>query len=294
MILECLPYIRTMIWGQERWLVSNMPQRESRFANPELKNCTFSQLITHPFPLLIKHLTTHAPLSIQVHPSDTFAQQHGETCGKTEMWYALQCDSNAELLVGLKHHLTPHTLVEHAQDGTILSDLQHYTVHEEDCFFLPAGRIHAIGSGCQLIEIQQPSDITYRLYDYHRLDNNGQPRPLHTALAQDCIDYTVCPDYQTHYQRLINTPITLAQCPYFETKLYHLTQPLYIDWTLQDRFLVVVITKGKGILTVDDEQRLICEGQTFLLPASTQHIHLAPTSYPLPTTHTLSFLTITS
>ena len=173
---------------------------------------------------------------------------------------------------GLKTPLTPSTYKEHVANRSIVDDLARYTPHEGDCFFLPAGRIHAIGTGCHLLEIQQSSDVTYRIYDYDRKDANGNRRELHTALAAEAIDYTVLPDYQTHYERRTNAPMVLVQCPYFETTAYEVTDELTIDWHDQDRFLALIVTKGEGTLTIDGETVKVQSGDTLLLPATTSKV----------------------
>jgi len=227
-------YYRPMLWGCEKWILSAYPQMESTVINGPYAGLTLTQLLAQQgeqimgkhlwqrygtqFPLLFKFIEADQPLSIQVHPSDALAQQQGQgQVGKTEMWYVLPCEKNAYLLSGLKNTLTPETYKAHVADHSIVDDLARYELQEGDCFFLPAGRIHAIGSGCRLLEIQQSSDLTYRIYDYDRRDAHGHPRELHTELAAEAIDYTVLPDYQTHYQSLPNLPTTLVQCPYFHT-----------------------------------------------------------------------------
>lgn len=284
------PFIRPMIWGQEQWILSAYPTMESTVKEGLFAGKTLSQLIAalgpallghdlyerygNEFPLLIKFIEAQMPLSIQVHPTDALALKQGKgKVGKTEMWYALPCDDHASLLSGLTTQLTPETYAQHVEDHSIVKDLACYHPQEGDCFFLPAGRIHAIGAGCHLLEIQQSSDVTYRIYDYDRKDANGNRRELHTALAAESIDYTVLPDYQTHYERRTNAPIVLVQCPYFETTVYEVTDKVTIDWHDQDRFLALIVTKGEGILTIDGEAVEIKAGDTLLLPATTEKIH---------------------
>lgn len=289
MFFSFTPYNRPMLWGCEQWILSAYPNMESTVKNGLYAGNTLSQLIAglgpallgkdlyerygNEFPLLIKFIEAKMPLSIQVHPTDELAIKQGKgKVGKTEMWYALSCNNEASLLSGLTTHLTPETYAQHVAQHTIVEDLACYHPQEGDCFFLPAGRIHAIGAGCHLLEIQQSSDVTYRIYDYDRKDANGNPRELHTALAAESIDYTVLPDYQTHYERQHNVPMPLVQCPYFETTAYEVTDSVTIDWHNQDRFLALIVTAGEGTLTIDGEMVEVKADDTLLLPATTDKI----------------------
>lgn len=293
------PFFRPMIWGSESWILSAYPSMESRVKGGEHEGKSLSELIGlmgdrllgkkvyqrygNDFPLLIKFIHARLPLSIQVHPSDELAQRQGKgDRGKTEMWYALPCQKDAFLLSGLRTELTPEEYKEHVMNHTIVDDVARYNPKEGDCFFIPAGRIHSIGSGCSLLEIQQASDITYRIYDYDRRDANGKTRELHIALAAESIDYTVLSDYETHYERKTNAPMDLVCCPYFETKAYRVdtslpsssTPPPLIDWHHEDRFLVLIVTSGEGELIIDGERLCVGANDVVLLPACTQSIVL--------------------
>jgi len=301
MIYQFSPYYRPMIWGCEQWIISAYPQKESKIIAGPYAGATLTHLLTEQgrtilgdrlwhqfgakFPLLIKFIESNSPLSIQVHPSDEQAQKHGKgLVGKTEMWYVLPSKDDAYLYSGLKAQLTPDTYKQHVNNHTIVDDLARYTIKEGDCFFLPSGRIHAIGSGCNLLEIQQSSDITYRIYDYDRRDCHGNLRELHTDLAAEVIDYQMLPDYQTHYTHMDNAPVSLISCPYFETHVYHVTDQVHIDWSKQDRFLILIFTAGHGVLIADNEQRKVSCGNAILLPATTNNIQV---------TGHVSFVTIT-
>ncbi len=280
-----------MIWGSEEWLISAYPNMESRVSEGLYAGKTLSELtaILGPnllghalndqygerFPLLIKLIHAEDKLSIQVHPSDEQAQKQGKgSVGKTEMWYGLDSQEGAYLLVGLKNTLTPQTYAEHVANHTIVNDIARYELKEGSCFFLPPGRIHAIGEGCNLLEIQQTNDLTYRIYDYDRKDANGNLRELHTQLAGESIDYTVLPDYETHYERKTNEPMDLVRCPYFETQAIQVQRggEVCIDWTNEDRFLAILITKGKGTLIIDGEAVEVNEQDALLLPATTKRV----------------------
>lgn len=291
MLYQFQPYYRPMIWGCEKWILSAYPQMESTIIDGPYAGYSLTQLLSEQgeqimgknlwqrygtrFPLLLKFIEANQPLSIQVHPTDELAQKQGKgEVGKTEMWYALPSEKDAYLLSGLRNQLTAETYKAHVENHSIVDDLARYSVKEGDCFFLPAGRIHAIGSGCHLLEIQQSSDITYRIYDYDRRDAHGNPRELHTELAAEAIDYKVLEDYQTHYPSSANQPIPLVECAYFQTTLYQITDQVEMDWSKEERCLIVVITQGNGTLIVDNEPVPVYASQTFLIPATTQHIRI--------------------
>ena len=226
------------------------------------------------FPLLIKFIDAQKELSIQVHPTDEVARRQGKPRGKTEMWYILDSAPDAKLYSGLKQQLTPEEYKQMVEDDSICDALAQYAVKDGDCFFIPAGRIHAIGHGCQLIEIQQTSDVTYRIYDYKRRDKDGNLRQLHTKEAAESIDYRVLPDYRTHYKPTKNEGQLLVECPYFNTAVYDLDEPMLIDYSELDSFVVLIGLKGEGSLTIDDEKVTFREGDTLLLPAYINNVRV--------------------
>ena len=230
------------------------------------------------FPLLIKFIDARDDLSIQVHPTDEIAHRQGRERGKTEMWYLMPSEPEATLLCGLKKHITPDEYKRMVSEKTIVDAIARYRVHEGDCFFLPAGRIHAIGSGCFLAEIQQTSDVTYRIYDFDRHDDLGRPRELHTELAAESINYDVLPDYQTHYTPAKNQRVQLVECPYFTTSVYDLDQPINLDYTALDSFVILIGLSGAGIVTEADGTRFVLRaGETILLPATTGRLSVEGT-----------------
>lgn len=230
------------------------------------------------FPLLIKFIDARDDLSIQVHPTDEIAHRQGRERGKTEMWYLMPSEPEATLLCGLKKHITPDEYKRMVSEKTIVDAIARYPVHEGDCFFLPAGRIHAIGSGCFLAEIQQTSDVTYRIYDFDRHDDLGRPRELHTELAAESINYDVLPDYQTHYTPAKNQRVQLVECPYFTTSVCDLDQPIDLDYTSLDSFVILIGLSGAGIVTEADGTRFVLRaGETILLPATTGRLSVEGT-----------------
>ena len=308
--LKFEPILKTIVWGGEKiapykgietsqqhigesWELSGVAGNESVVAEGPLKGKTISQLVKEykgelvgehvyantgdEFPLLIKFIDAQSDLSIQVHPNDEpAAARHNGSKGKTEMWYVVAADEGAHLLAGLTEKITPQQYAAKVADGTITGVLARYDVHPGDVFFLPAGRIHAICGGCFIAEIQQTSNITYRIYDYGRLGLDGKPREVHTELAKDAIDYTVYPDYRTHYSPLQDEEQEVVSCQYFTTSIYDLTLPFAKDLSGIDSFMVVMCLGGSGSLEVDGEEVPVRQGETVLVPASADDICFIP------------------
>ena len=220
------PLLKKTLWGSENWEISGVEGNETIVAEGDYKGKDLNELVREmkdklvgkenyqrfgdEFPLLIKFIDARQDLSIQVHPNDEVAHRHGKPRGKTEMWYCLENHESAKLYNGLKKKITPEEYKEMVENDTITDALARYDVHEGDVFFIPAGRIHAIGAGCYVAEIQQTSDVTYRIYDYKRKDNDGNYRELHTQLASESIDYTAptMPLSRTKEYRLSHAPIS--------------------------------------------------------------------------------------
>lgn len=224
------------------------------------------------FPLLIKFIDAQRDLSIQVHPDDETAHRQGKSRGKTEMWYVLPSEPEAQLFSGLKLQITPEQYAQMVADDTITEALSQYHVQEGDVFFIPAGRIHTIGAGCFVAEIQQTSDVTYRIYDYNRRDKDGNLRQLHTKEAAESIDYRVLPDYRTAYKLEKNVPEQVVQCPFFTTAVYDIDEPMTLDYSELDAFVILIGVKGQGTLTVDGQQTTLNMGETVLVPATVNEI----------------------
>jgi mannose-6-phosphate isomerase len=187
----------------------------------------------------------------------------------------MECDKDAHLRSGLKAKITPEEYKAMVADDTICDAIADYAVKEGDCFFLPAGRIHSIGAGCFLAEIQQTSDVTYRIYDFKRRDKDGNMRELHTEEAAESIDYHVEKDYQTHYQNRKNEGVELVRCPYFKTAVYDLDEPMQLDYSELDSFVVLIALDGEAELTDNENNRVTLRaGQTVLYPATTKTIHV--------------------
>ena len=273
----------------ESWEVSGVPGDESVVANGECKGKTLNEVLAEMkqklvgeenykrfgdrFPLLIKFIDARQDLSIQVHPDDETAHRQGKAMGKTEMWYVMDSDEDASLKVGLKKKITPEEYARMVEDDTICDALGNYKVKSGDCFFIPAGRIHAICSGSFIAEIQQTSDVTYRIFDYKRKDKNGNYRELHTKEAAEAIDYTVLDDYRTEYTPVKNEATQLVSCPLFTTAVYDLTEPMTLDYSELDSFVILIALKGEGsILTSSGNSYSFREGESILLPATTEMV----------------------
>lgn len=273
----------------ESWEISGVEGSESVVANGEFKGMKLNELVRQQkaalvgkehyaqygdeFPLLIKFIDACQDLSIQVHPNDEVAHRQGKKRGKTEMWYIMDSEPYAKLRCGLKKAITPEQYKEMVANDTICDAISEYNVKEGDCFFIPAGRIHSIGKGCFLTEIQQTSDVTYRIYDFKRKDKNGNYRQLHTKEAAEAINYTVEKDYQTHYTPRKDEGVTMVSCPYFTTSVYDLTEPMTLDYSELDSFVILICTKGDGKL-IDEAGReyTFREGVSVLLPAWTRYV----------------------
>ena len=278
----------------ESWEISGVPGNETVVADGDYAGKKLNELVIEQkdklvgkanyerfgdeFPLLIKFIDARQDLSIQVHPTDEIAKRQGKERGKTEMWYIMDSDKDAKLYSGLKMQITPEQYKAMVEDDTITDALAQYDVKEDDCFFLPAGRIHAIGTGCFLAEIQQTSDVTYRIYDFKRKDKDGNYRQLHTKEAAECINYTVEDDYRTHYEHKKNEGVTLVECPYFTTAVYDLDEPMTLDYSELDSFVILIGLKGEGTITDNEGNTVtISAGESILVPATTDTLKVEGT-----------------
>ncbi|MDR0834442.1 MAG: class I mannose-6-phosphate isomerase [Candidatus Symbiothrix sp.] len=297
--LKFEPILKPIIWGGnqiaafknlpatdgigESWEISGVPGDVSVVSNGPLKGQSLTGLLEKngekllgkavyerfgtTFPLLIKFIDARTPLSIQVHPNDELAEKRHHSFGKTEMWYVVKADDGASLYSGFRKPVDVEKYVRSLADDTFTDYLQQHEVEAGDVFFLPAGRVHAIGAGCFMAEIQQTSNITYRIYDYNRTDANGNPRELHTDLAKDAIDYRL-----TSPKKDV-LPIT---CPYFTTDIIEIchcgldpqTPHTTLTRSHNDTFVIYIGIKGK--LTLTDASGIsvtLQQGETVLVPA---------------------------
>lgn len=278
----------------ESWEISGVPNNETIVSDGQFKGQKLNNVVAtlkdklvgtanykrfgNEFPLLIKFIDARQDLSIQVHPTDEIAKQQGKERGKTEMWYIMDSDADAKLYSGLKMQITPEQYKEMVENDTICDALAQYEVKADDCFFLPAGRIHAIGTGCFLAEIQQTSDVTYRIYDFKRKDKDGNYRQLHTQEASECINYNVEKDYRTEYTPKKNEGVNLVNCPYFNTAVYDLDEPMTLDYSELDSFVILIGIKGEGTIKDNEgNETSLKVGETILIPATTQSLKVEGT-----------------
>ncbi len=308
--LKFEPILKSAIWGGDKiipfkgiesaqsavgesWELSGVEGNESVVANGALAGKTITELLQSngaelvgkanyerfgdEFPLLIKFIDAQDDLSIQVHPDDELAAKRHNSKGKTEMWYVAGCDKGAKLRAGFSKEVTPAEYVASVENNTVTDILKEYDVEQGDLFFLPAGRVHSIGAGCFIAEIQQTSNITYRIYDFARRDAEGNTRELHTEQAKDAIDYRVLSDYRTHYDKEAKErEVELVDCPYFTTSLYNLTAKTAIDLAELDSFIILICTEGSATLTAGENSLTIKQGETVLFPATTSAIEIEP------------------
>lgn len=229
------------------------------------------------FPLLVKFIDANDDLSIQVHPNDELARQRHASNGKTEMWYIMQADPGSKLNAGFNREVTREEYVKAVADNTITDILNIEEARPGDVFFLPAGRVHYIGKGLLLAEIQQTSDITYRIYDFDRKDAEGHTRELHTEQAVDAIDYHYYDNYKTQYNRTLNKSVNAVTSDYFVTNVLHFDQEVMHDYTHLDSFVILVCVEGAlTVNTTGGYSFTMKMGECALIPASMPSVTLIP------------------
>lgn len=301
------PLLKSIIWGGDRiasfkgidtdvtsigesWEISGVPGSQTAVAEGSDAGLELSQLIDkygarllgeyvynkygNRFPLLVKIIDAHDNLSVQVHPDDRLAAERHNCPGKTEMWYILESAPDAKIYDGLCRPLTPADYKKAVADNTIMDYIACHDSHPGDVFFLPAGRVHAIGAGNLLLEIQQTSDITYRIYDYDRRDAQGNPRQLHTTEAADAIDYKVYPDYKSVAVPENDHTDLLARCDYFSTRLHKVDGEQTIDYA-PGTFVIVCCTVGNIEVDCDNSVTILSRGESLLVPAERTRLALS-------------------
>lgn len=241
----------------------------------ELLGYKVYEVSKNEFPLLIKFLDANADLSIQVHPDDQLALERHNSLGKTEMWYVLQADKQASLITGFNRPLSREEYISFSEDGRLTEILNREEVKGGDVFFIPAGRVHTIGEGLLIAEIQQTSDITYRIFDFDRVDSKGQKRELHTDLAIEAIDYDFYEDYKTSYDRKVEGLTELVSSAYFETNCINITSR-YESVNLHDSFKIFIGVEGSCQLHYDGLSYDLNLGDVVLIPASLGPVTLEP------------------
>lgn len=233
------------------------------------------------FPILIKFIDAKQDLSIQLHPNDVLAKERHSSFGKTEMWYVMDADKGANLIVGFNKNVTKEEYSESLEKNTLLDLLNYEPVKEGDTFFINTGKIHAIGAGVLLAEIQQTSDVTYRVFDFNRRDKNGNLRELHTEMALDAIDYNKKDDFKVAYNEQTNTVNEMVDCPYFKTTFIKLTKNFNLDISKRDSFTIYMCVDGSAEISSDTGSVMIQKGETVLIPASSKTISIDTTEAKL-------------
>lgn len=305
------PNLHTVVWGGnqlrpykglepsdepigESWEVSAVPTSTSIIANGELKGKDLISAINEQpdailgkkvnekykgkLPLLVKFIDAKRDLSIQVHPNDEMAMREHGKMGKSEMWYVIKADEGAHLYAGFKQEITPEEYQQRVADGTITTVLADHLVKAGDVFYLPAGRVHAICGGIMLAEVQQSSDVTYRIYDYNRPGMDGKPRELHTELAAKALDYHVEENYRTGYNDNSNKAVQIIDSPYFDVRVMEISKPFHRDLRKYDSFIISMCIEGDCKIKVRStgDEIVLKQGYSTLIPAAIADYDVIP------------------
>ncbi|MFS4467591.1 type I phosphomannose isomerase catalytic subunit [Maribacter sp. 2210JD10-5] len=281
----------------ESWELSTVSGDISVVANGALENTSLQELIDKDaeailgksvvdrfgkdFPILIKFIDAKKDLSIQLHPNDELAKERHDSFGKTEMWYIMDADPNAELIVGFNKDVTKEEYSKSLEEGKLMELLNYEPVKEGDTFFINTGKVHAIGAGVLLAEIQQTSDVTYRVFDFNRMDKNGNLRELHTDLALDAIDYKKKNDFKVSYENKEQTSNIMVDCPYFKTSFLNLEREYLINTIKRDSFSIYICVAGNAKIMALNGEAEIKKGETILVPACTESISIITTGAKL-------------
>lgn len=278
----------------ESWEISAVPSSKSVVKNGALAGKTLNELVEefkeefvgkcvyerygNNFPLLIKYIDAAKDLSVQVHPDNKMAMAHHNSLGKSELWYIMKAEPNAKIYVGFKSPISQYEYAKRIEDGSICEVLQEHYVKPGDVFYIPAGRVHAICGGIMLAEIQQSSDLTYRIFDYNRPGLDGNPRELHTELAKQALDYSVYPNYNVEYNSVINKPIPLEVNEIFSIKLLQVNRAFHRKLYKYDSFVIYMCLEGNATITLRDSKESITltEGNSCLIPAGVADFDVAP------------------
>jgi len=228
------------------------------------------------FPLLIKLIEAKEDLSIQVHPGNELAKKRHNAYGKTEMWYILESDKDAKIYSGFREPVTKEIYLKSVENGGLATLLNADNPAPGDVFFTPSGRIHAIGAGNLLVEIQQTSDITYRIFDWNRTGPDGKPRELHTDLAVDAIDFNATGSNRISRKPALNKTENLVKCEFFITNIINFNERISKDYNLIDSFVIYICTEGEFLIRWDGNSEPVIRGETVLLPAMIKEVILEP------------------
>ncbi|WP_372974380.1 type I phosphomannose isomerase catalytic subunit [Muriicola sp.] len=274
----------------ESWELSGVEGDVSIVANGPLKGNSLNELIQKrgeellgrsvverfgkEFPILIKFIDAKQDLSIQLHPHDELARSRHNSFGKTEMWYIMDAEDDASLIVGFNQPMTREKYIRSLEDKSLLDYMNYEKVKPGDTYFINTGKIHAIGAGVLLAEIQQTSDITYRVYDFDRRDKEGNLRELHTDLALDAIDFDQKDDFRVTYDRNEEEVNPMVDCPYFKTNYLNLSKDFVIDTRERDSFTILMCVQGDADVANEKGSASLTKGETLLLPACSGKIEI--------------------
>jgi mannose-6-phosphate isomerase len=307
--LKFYPILKEKVWGGsklkqlfskasgtfigESWELSGVSGDISVVSNGALKGKTLSDLIEdftneilgekvatkfdNKFPLLFKFIDANQDLSIQLHPNDRLAKKRHNSVGKTEMWYIIQAERDARLIMGFNQRMDETSYKKALAENKIVEILNSIPVKAGDSFFIAPGTVHAIGAGVVLAEIQQTSDITYRIFDWDRPGTDGEMRELHTELALKAIDYNTS-ETEIKYTETLNTPVLLKTTPFFETNKLVLSEAIERDVSALDSFVVYMCIEGEGEIAIGGASEKILKGETILIPAEADTIKISTQS----------------
>ena len=308
--LKFKPVFRDKIWGGtkikdvlgmdfgnlpncgEAWVLSGVRDNETIVSEGFLEGNELNELVeiymddlvggkvfekyNNEFPILVKFIDANDYLSIQVHPDDELAAKRGLGNGKTEMWYIISADEGSGLITGFNRKTDQKTYLHHLEKKTLTEILNAEKVSAGDVFFIPAGRVHALGPGILLAEIQQTSDTTYRIYDYDRTDSQGKHRELHTEEALDAIDFNVYDNYRSHYPNVLNKSVEVVNQKFFTTNLIHISQPLKREYSELDSFVIYTCVQGNSEIAYPHGKVSLRMGECLLIPNEINDILIRP------------------
>jgi len=277
----------------ESWEISGIEDECSVVSNGELAGNTLNELIDiymdeivgtkildkydHEFPLLIKFLDVNDLLSLQVHPNDKLAERRHNSLGKTEIWYIVQADKDAELSIGFNKSIDKDIFIENAITNRLPEIINTTKAQSDEAYFIPAGLVHGGGKGLLIAEIQQSSDVTYRIFDWNRKDSEGKARELHLDMALDALDYSSKNDYRSVFEKKLNEPSQVATCDYFTVNRLEFSKPFDKDYSLLDSFVVYMCLDGEFSISYNENESItILKGQTVLIPAKLDKLQLIP------------------
>jgi mannose-6-phosphate isomerase len=276
----------------ESWELSAIADNQSVISNGFLAGNNIEELVEvymgditgdsiyekfgNEFPLLIKFIEAREDLSIQVHPGNALAKERHQAYGKTEMWYILESEKGSKIYTGFREGVTKEMYEEALTTGKLADLLNVESVEAGDIFFTPAGRVHAIGAGIVLVEIQQTSDITYRIFDWNRKNSGKEQRELHTELALDAIDFTATGKNKIRKDPTANNSANLVCCEFFNTNILFLNNTVRKEYYLIDSFVVYICIDGEFIISWDESSLKVFKGETVLLPAMIKEVTLEP------------------